>query len=114
MNIVERCRILFFPARPEDLELPSEGEVELQASGDGNELAEGDISGESEMDDAGARDTVTTKAEQRSKENRGMIYENRERLVRIDERTAFLTKIVVSFFLAFVVAVGAGLVLAFV
>lgn len=48
------------------------------------------------------------------KANRRRLNETRIWLSRIDERTAFIARIIFVLFMAFIVSVGAGLVLAFV
>lgn len=50
--------------------------------------------------------------EEQVDQNTGMTHENRYRIVRIDERTAFIAKIVFVLFLGFLASVAAGIVVA--
>jgi len=66
-----------------------------------------------------AGDTISQQSDgggrgERVDNNTKMIYENRNRIVRIDERTAFIARIVFTLLITFVVSVGAGLLIAFV
>lgn len=74
----------------------------------------GSVTGSDNLPQGEDQDDVEKRenASQMAVDNRGLIYENRQRLVRVDERTAFIAKIVFGLFLAFVGAVGAGLLLA--
>lgn len=104
-NLRSKIRIWFFSTASEDimnfpLEELTYDEYERRA------LLRSD--GESAMsnpDHSVIREEVKT--------NREMIHSMRVRVSRIDERTAFQSKILFGLFLSIVVSIGAGLVLAF-
>lgn len=94
MEVVERYKMYFLP---EESVEGSEDRTVFQRAGDRI----------SQSSDGGSRG-------ERVDNNRAMIYENRNRIVRIDERTAFIARIVFTLLVTFVVSVGAGLLIAFI
>jgi len=58
-------------------------------------------------------DTEHRRMRDRISENESRSTENRRRVIRIDERTAFIARIVFALFVTFIVSVGVGLLLAF-
>ena len=65
----------------------------------GNEMSDGRDDGRSGM-------------EKQVNDNTAMTHENRKRIVRIDERTAFIARIIFALFIGFLVSLGAGLTIA--
>ena len=64
-------------------------------------------------EDQSGKTSRVQKTKELADDNRSLIYENRQRLARVDERTAFIAKLVFGLFIAFLGATGAGLLVAF-
>lgn len=104
LPLKERVKIWFWPANVTSDEYKSELER------DKVETPLKDREG-GQMDDS-AGEQSNSKIDNRVSKNTEMTHENRHRIIRIDERTAFIAKIIFALFIAFVVAVGAGMFLA--
>ena len=102
-GLLDKYRVWFFPAQPEEVELEETEEAIRSTFG---VMTRGD--------DEGGDKAGTDLNTGRIYENRRMIWENRKRLVRIDERTAFIARIIFVLFIALIVSIGSGLVVAYV
>lgn len=83
----------------------SEDDIEDKFSGynsyskEGNQMSDGSSDRSGEM-------------EKQVNDNTAMTHENRKRIVRIDERTAFIARIIFALFIGFLVALAGGLTVA--
>lgn len=106
MSIRDRCRLWFFSAAEDDMlyEDVSNKYAEIDLPDLQLRGGEGENTSMSDPDHDVIREEVRA--------NRKTLNETRVWVSRIDERTAFIARIVFALFVSFIAAVGAGLVLA--
>lgn len=124
MNLRERCKLWFFSSAENNI---LDGDEEYADKGfepdTENNHASMTGGGEDVIDDheetlmrggedkGEKKDNPSDFIKEEIRTNRKMIYETRNWIGRIDERTAFIARIVFAMFVSFIVAVAAGVLL---
>lgn len=99
MGLVDRCRVWFFPTRPKELR------IKVEEGEDGDVVVDDRLPHTVTEPPPSDEDVDITKTDR----NRELIHQNAKRITRIDERTAFIARIVFALFVAFFVSLGAGI-----
>jgi len=103
MALKDALEVLFWPASENN-------HIEEPFFRGGGDIEDGKMEeGNPKDDDTDSR--RLERLESKADNNTTRAIENRKRIVRIDERTAYIARIVFALFISFVASVGAGLAL---